>query len=72
MRISDRAAPQGVVTAVSPEDAVHRWRLDALVRAGYEPWDALVLSRRSEIDLHAAIDLVQHGCPSGTAVRILI
>jgi hypothetical protein len=55
----------------SAEDAVHRWRLEELVRAGYEPWDALALSRRPEIDLHAAIDLVKRGCPSRTAVRIL-
>jgi len=72
MRISDRAAPKGVITAGSAEDTVRRWRLEELVRAGYEPWDALVLSRRLEIDLHAAIQLVQHGCPSATAVRILI
>ena len=72
MRTSDRAVPKGVITAASAEDAVHRWRLEELVRAGYEPADALVLSRRPEIDLHAAIDLVKHGCPSGTAVRILI
>ena len=72
MHLSDRAAPRGVVAAASAEDVLHRWRLDELVRAGYEPWDALVLSRRPEIDLHAAIDLVRHGCPSRTAVRILI
>jgi len=53
-------------------DSVHRWRLEELVRAGYEPWDALILSRRPEIDLHTAIDLLKHGCPSRTAVRILI
>jgi len=56
---------------VTAGDAVRRWRLEALVRAGYEPWDALILSRRPDIDLHAATDLVKHGCPSRTAVRIL-
>lgn len=72
MHTSDRALPKSVITTASVEDAVHRWRLEELVRAGYELRDALVLSRRPEIDLHVAIDLVKHGCPSGTAVRILI
>lgn len=53
-------------------DPVRRWRFEELRRAGYEPVDALVLSRRSEIDLHAAIDLLSHGCPSSTAVQILL
>ncbi|MGZ4401692.1 MAG: hypothetical protein ACXVRI_02420 [Gaiellaceae bacterium] len=67
-----QAEVRSLAKEVAAGDAVHRWRLDELVRAGYEPGDALVLSRHPEIDLHAAIDLVKHGCPSGTAVRILI
>ena len=51
---------------------VRRWRLQELIRAGYDPCDALALSGQSEIDLHAAIDLVKRGCPPRTAARILL
>lgn len=57
---------------VTAGDPVRRWRLQELVRAGYDPADALVLSGQPEIDLHLAIDLVKHGCPPRTAVRILL
>jgi hypothetical protein len=57
---------------VTEGDLVRRWRLQELVRAGYDPGDALVLSGQPEIDLHLAIDLVKHGCPPPTAVRILL
>jgi hypothetical protein len=57
---------------VSEGDLVRRWRLHELVRAGYDPGDALVLSGQPEIDLHLAIDLVKRGCPPPMAVRILL
>jgi hypothetical protein len=57
---------------VTAGDPVRRWRLHELVRAGYDPCDALVLSGQQEIDLHLAIDLVERGCPPRTAVRILL
>jgi hypothetical protein len=57
---------------VADSDPVRRWRLEELVRAGYDPDDALVLSARQGIDLHIAIDLVRRGCPPRTAVRILV
>jgi len=57
---------------VTAGDAVRRWRLQELVRAGYEPCDALVLSGQPQLDLHVAIDLVKRGCPPRTAVRILL
>ena len=49
-----------------------RWRLGTLAAAGYDLDDAVVLASNVEIDLHAAITLVRRGCPSATAVRILI
>jgi hypothetical protein len=56
-----------------PETAkVKRWRLEQLLEAGYEPGTASFLARRVEIDLHAAIELARRGCPSETAVRILV
>jgi hypothetical protein len=57
---------------VTEGDPVRRWRLQELIRAGYNPCDALVLSGQSEIDLHVATDLVKRGCPPRTAARILL
>lgn len=53
-------------------DRVRRWRSQQLQQAGYSPIDALVLSRRTDIDLHLALDLIVRGCPPETAVQILI
>jgi hypothetical protein len=49
-----------------------RWRLATLAAAGYDLDDAVVLASNVEIDLHAATALVGRGCPSATAVRILL
>jgi hypothetical protein len=58
---------------MTPEaDEVVRWRFDELVRAGYDVDDAEVLARQRDVDLHLATDLVRRGCPSGTAVRIVL
>ena len=51
---------------------VLRWRLRSLAAAGYELDDAVVLASHVEIDLDDAADLVRRGCPSATAVRILL
>ena len=53
-------------------EAILRWRFEELVRSGFEAGDALVLATHVEIDLHAATDLVHRGCPSGTALKILV
>ena len=62
-------APAGKVTE---NDPVRRWRLQQLKRAGYLPWDALVLSLRPDVDLHLASKLLENGCPTETAMRILL
>ena len=54
------------------DERVARWRLEQLVRAGYEETAALVLADLVDVDLHFAVDLVQQGCPSDTALRILL
>jgi hypothetical protein len=54
------------------DERVARWRLEQLVRAGYEETAALVLADLVHVDLHEAIDLVGRGCPSDTALRILV
>ena len=59
-------------TVVRGDDAVVRWRLDQLVRAGYDRADAERIARRTEIDLHDAIDLVRRGCPPELAQSILL
>jgi hypothetical protein len=49
-----------------------RWRFDTLSRVGYAPPDAMDVATRLDIDLHVAVDLVDHGCPVETALRILL
>ena len=51
---------------------IHRWRLDELLRAGYALPEALEIAVHTEVDLHEAASLVERGCPSSTAVRIVI
>ena len=53
-------------------ERVERWRTGELRRAGYAPDAAADLAMRLDIDLHAAIDLLEHGCPADLAVRILL
>jgi hypothetical protein len=47
------------------------WRLEQLQLAGYGLGESKFLARRTDIDLHEAIDLVRNGCPSDLAVAIL-
>lgn len=53
-------------------DRVEHWRAEELVRAGYDPSDAIALAARHDIDLHLAVELVESGCPYETAINILI
>jgi hypothetical protein len=53
-------------------EAILRWRFEELVRAGYDVGSALVLASHVEVDLHDASSLALRGCPSETAVRILL
>ncbi len=52
-------------------DSVREWRLEELLRAGYELEDATEIAFHLEIDLHQATDLVRRGCPSATAAMIM-
>ena len=56
---------------VTASDPVRRRRLDELVRAGYPPSDALVLSGRRAVD-HLARRLLRDGWPVATALRNLL
>ena len=52
-------------------DRVERWRTSELMRVGFPGDDAVALAVRTDVDLHDAIELVQHGCPPELAIRIL-
>ena len=47
---------------VSEIDRIERWRHEALERAGYDPESALVLAASHDVDLHAAVSLLERGC----------
>jgi hypothetical protein len=54
------------------DERVARWRLERLLRAGYDDTAALILADLIDVDLHLAVDLVSQGCASDTALRILL
>jgi hypothetical protein len=53
-------------------ERVQHWRAEELVRAGYDPGDAISLAARHDIDLHLAVALIEQGCPYETALDVLI
>jgi len=53
-------------------EKVEHWRAEELVRAGFDPSDAVALAARHDIDLHLAVELIEQGCPYETAIEILI
>ena len=48
-----------------------RWRRDQLVRSGFPFRLASEVARDERFDLHALIELVEHGCFPELAVRII-
>jgi len=48
------------------------WRFEQLRRVGYDRDQALVVSRRLEVDLHQAVDLIRSGCSCELALLILL
>jgi primosomal protein N'' len=54
------------------EEEILDWRFEQLLHVGYERRQARVLSRRREVDLHQAVDLVGRGCPHALALQILL
>ena len=47
------------------------WRREQLVRTGFSLPLAHLVAADGRYDLHALIELVEHGCPPELAVRIL-
>jgi hypothetical protein len=58
-------------TRVTDEEVV-AWRVEQLLRAGSDQSCALILARRSGVDLHDAVDLLERGCPPKVALEILL
>jgi len=48
------------------------WRFEQLRRVGYDRDEAQLVSRRLDVDLHQAVDLLERGCPSKVALEILL
>ena len=57
-------------TRVERGDVVS-WRIERLLAAGYDGESALVLALDRDVDLHAAVELLERGCPVDTALQIL-
>jgi hypothetical protein len=55
----------------SEVERVERWRAEELERAGFQPDAAFELALRSDVDLHAAVELVERGCSPELALQIL-
>ena len=66
------AVEQETIEVVETEvERVERWRAEELERAGYHPEAAFELALRFDVDLHAAVELVERGCPHELALQIL-
>ena len=53
-------------------DRIEQWRHAALERAGYDSESALVLAASHDVDLHAAVGLLERGCTVDLALQILL
>jgi len=53
-------------------DLVERWRHESLRKAGYDPESAAVIAASHDVDLHAAVQLLERGCPLDLALQILL
>ena len=54
------------------EDEVVAWRREQLRRAGCRRFEAEVLARERQVDLHEAVELLERGCPPRIALEILL
>jgi len=69
----DSVAATDITVVDSTEiERIERWRAEELERAGYEPRAAGRLAVRHDVDLHSAIELLERGCPTDLALRILL
>jgi hypothetical protein len=54
------------------DEEVVAWRVEQLMRAGSDTSSAVILAKRSYVDLHDAVDLLERGCPPKIALEILL
>jgi hypothetical protein len=66
------AAPDITLIDQTETERIERWRAEELERAGYAPRAAGRLAVRHDVDLHAAVELLERGCPADLALRILL
>jgi hypothetical protein len=66
------AAPDITLIEQTETERIQRWRAEELERAGYEPRAAGRLAVRHDVDLHTAVELLERGCPSDLALKILL
>ena len=66
------AAAEIHIEVETESERIERWRANELERAGYDAADAAELASRHDVDLHLAVQLLERGCPPGTALRILL
>ena len=71
MEIAELDALEEELT-LTEEERVILWRVSVLERAGYDDESSTALALRRDVDLHVAVEIVSHGCPHETAVRILL
>jgi hypothetical protein len=67
-----RSASWEEAVDAATDDAVARWRMIVLLRAGYQWDDAFELALDPHVDLHVAAELASKGCASDVARRILL
>jgi hypothetical protein len=61
-----------IVTRETEAERVLEWRLNELIRVGYDRAAAWELAARSDVDLHLAVELARGGCSPDLALRILL
>jgi hypothetical protein len=70
------AAATTVAEELPVEDLEYRklldWRIDYLMRAGYDAEAAVLIAKNLSVDLHLAGDLLEDGCEITTALLILL
>ena len=70
--MSEMSVTEIEIVIEAEDERVVNWRIEELLRAGYDEFDALDLALDRNVDLHRAVGLVRSGCPSKLAVQILL
>jgi hypothetical protein len=66
------AAADLILTRETEAERVLDWRLNELIRVGYDRATAWEIAARPQVDLHLAIELARGGCAPDLAIRILL